>query len=119
MQHPPQGEVQDPNSRIHSISEESLAQALEEIDATIELIDGTKIQTPDAKLIKREFELAAKLMRLACWRGMAALEETDFSKQYASDIASAVQEYKEVWLSRNRPGGLDESVTALVALEKK
>jgi len=73
------------------------------------------MQRPDAELVVREYDNAAHLLRHACRRGLLALEERPakaaaLRRELALDLREIVREYKRLWLARNRPGGLADSV---------
>ncbi len=66
---------------------------------------------PDRELIQREFLLTINLLRHACQRGLFGSRETRYSKTFLSnELKNIVADYKEIWLKRNRPGGLIDSL---------
>ena len=74
---------------------------------------------PDAELIADEFRNAAALLRHACRLGIARLQAesgeiasipVEMRRALASELEEIVAEYRRLWLSRNRPGGLADSV---------
>ena len=74
----------------------------------------THSRRPDAALLRREFELAARMMRHAARRGLYAIGAPDRSAaDLEHDLREISEEYQAVWLLRNRPGGLDDSVARL------
>lgn len=78
---------------------------------------GHPLITP--KLIHREFELTVRLLRHACWRGMLAADMQSPSldpllpQELNQDLGGCIEEYQKIWLQRNRPGGLVDSVAKL------
>ena len=67
-------------------------------------------------IICREFELVAHMLKRACLRGMLASEEgpskiIELQERLDKDLPELLRDYQEVWLVRNRPGGLEDSIT--------
>ena len=81
------------------------------------------MERPDAKLIVQEYQNTARLLHHACKRGLLALEK-DASQTAAlrhelgEDLSHIVREYRRLWLARNRPGGLKDSVARLRAMRR-
>ncbi len=70
----------------------------------------------DAGLVRRELSLAIRMLRHAGQRGLLALEKDPGQKASQTallrgDLAEILAEYRGIWLERNRPGGLDESLS--------
>ncbi len=74
---------------------------------------------PDAELIADEFRNAAALLRHACRLAIARLQTESGEiacillgtrRTLASELEEIVAEYRRLWLRRNRPGGLADSV---------
>lgn len=64
----------------------------------------------DAALIRREYQCAAHLMKHACGRGRLAVSPDPLlARHLAEDMGGFLAEYREIWLERNRPGGLEDS----------
>jgi len=73
---------------------------------------------PDADLIKREFANAGRLLQHACCRALQLLgEETDNAAMLA-DLEAVIEEHTALWLARNRPGGLADSLKRFDALRQ-
>ena len=73
---------------------------------------------PDASLIVREYTNTAHLLRHACQRGQLAVQPDApgaavLEQTLAEDMRQIIAEYREIWLARNRPGGLVDSVARL------
>jgi hypothetical protein len=107
----------DPD-KTRYVPETTLLEALDRIDRIMAPLDQSRMPQPEAELVKREYRLIANLMRLACRRALLALEPQQFQAEYASEIPAIIEEYKQVWLSRNQPGGLADSLTGLLELQK-
>ena len=96
--------------------------ALDAIDRAVEPLHRARMQRSDAGLILDEFENTIKLMRHACHRGQLAVstgtaEGRAGSERLATaldeDMRDIIREYERIWLARNRPGGLADSVARL------
>jgi len=66
-------------------------------------------QTRDKDLLKKEILFAAKLQLFSAALGLA---------KPAPGLDSVIKEYKNVWLRRNRRGGLADSVSRLEKLKE-
>ena len=82
-------------------------------------IDQARISTPDAAIIHDEFLNATRQIEIACLLGEARLdlaEGKDISAHKAAIRAAleqAISEHRRLWLLRNRPGGLPDSLKLL------
>jgi hypothetical protein len=110
---------------IEGLTIQGLKKAQDYVQQTISQLPKARMNRPDAALIADEFRLAANLMDHACRLGMARLEATDHAvanipaqtrDQLASELEGHIQEYRRVWLSRNRTGGLDDSADRIEKL---
>ena len=107
---------------LDAIKPEELDKTAARIDELIARIDSAKMDRPDADLIKAEFRMNAAMARLACHLGAARLRAggclttelpKDIRTALAAELAPLVPEYRQLWLARNRSGGLEESAGAL------
>ncbi len=105
-----------------TVSPQLFQEARYAIDAAMSLMAQARPQGTDATLVRREFANAAHLLRHACDLGefKAALAQglkakPDLMSQadaLAQDLRAWLAEYSELWLARNRMGGLRQgSVT--------
>ena len=88
------------------------------INQAVAPLAESRMEGPDEALVRRELELAAWMMRHACKRGMLAVERDPraaaaLARSLDADMQAIVAEYQAVWLGRNRPGGLADSVARL------
>lgn len=88
------------------------AAALEAVDRAMQPLGSARIERPDAALILAEYTNTARLMRHACRRGMM-LAGAPPSAEMHDDMRDILCEYERIWLERNRPGGLSDSVRVL------
>jgi FPC/CPF motif-containing protein YcgG len=79
----------------------------------------------DAELVKREFALAAELLRFACRTAAARIDAgrvtlADLPEaqraEFAAELADLLPRYRQLWLARNRSGGLVDSAGRLEKL---
>jgi hexosaminidase len=84
------------------------------IDQAVLPLEKARCARPDSDLIHHEFRLAERMLRHSVMRARLAAGREDI-KQAALyvDMKAIIDEYKSVWLSRNRPGGLRDSVSRL------
>ncbi len=88
------------------------------IDRALQPLSAQKMTRPDADLIRREFANTARLMRHACRRATLALNEDSPAERAAltEDMRAFLEEYRTLWLLRNRPGGLPDSTARFEAI---
>lgn len=90
---------------------DSLYQVIAEADRILAPLNSTDMQRPDADLIKSEFQLAANFIQHSARRGLFLWEEGDSSgADLKQELTDLISRYREIWLARNRSGGLDDSV---------
>ena len=98
---------------------EGLERTLEYVDRAMASLSQARMARPDAELIADEFRNAAALLRHACRLGIARLHTENGEiaaipagtrRALASELEGIVAEYRRLWLSRNRLGGLADSV---------
>jgi hypothetical protein len=88
---------------------------LEVIDQVSTRLWHGQNQRQDGELIRCEFALAAHMLRHTCQRGLLA-QDTDAghkvsqSRLLSQDLDKLLDKYKAIWLERNRPYGLEETL---------
>jgi hypothetical protein len=103
---------------------ESLQKTLTAINRIAQALSDARANTPDADLIKREFDWAADMLRHACLRRLWAIGEpgdykdANIRQQLAQDADRLIAEYREIWLARNREGGLKDSLARLEKMKQ-
>ncbi len=85
------------------------------IDQAMTPLTDTEMERPDADLIIDEYKNTARLLRHACRRGLLLRNDSDVDMDNLrsvldADMKEIIAEHKRIWLERNRPGGLDDSV---------
>jgi len=89
-----------------------LRHTLDAIDKVAGNISNATSTRYDKRLLEREFTLTANLLRHACLRGLFGFGSSSFSIRFLSvDLQKIVDEFTDIWLLRNRPGGLRDSLT--------
>lgn len=97
----------------------------EEITAQLERLAKSRSVRPDAEVLKAEFLQAGSLVRWACRLAAARLRRKDKKlgsvplaarRRLAAEIRELLAIQPAVWLSRNRPGGLSDSLRRLEPL---
>ena len=98
---------------------EGLERTLECVDRVMAPLAQARMARPDAELIADEFRNAAALLRHACRLGIARLRTesgkivsipVETRRILANDLEDIAADYRRLWLIRNRPGGLADSV---------
>jgi hypothetical protein len=90
---------------MEGITPQGLEAAEAAIDSAMRNVHASKIQTADAHLIKSEFENAAAMLRFACRKARG--------EDPKEQLKQIIQNHRQCWLSRNRPGGLADSISRL------
>ena len=103
------------NIQKYNADPAKLRETIEAIDKAVAPLDDADMARPDAELIIREFQSAARLMRHGAKRALLALEgdKGGLREELAEDLSSYIDEYRALWLERSRPGGLPDSVARL------
>ncbi len=95
---------------------DSVASIVETIDDAIADLGRAEPSCIDGALVVREVTLAARMARHGAYRLLAregAPAPSD--DELRSELVELIDEYREVWLARSRPGGLADSVAHLDA----
>lgn len=99
---------------MDGISFDGLESADAAIVAAMRRLDSSRMDLPDADLIKSEFNGAAAMLRHACRRGKWRLDPSNGNiDDLRDELAAIIESHRRCWLARNRPGGLEDSVARL------
>lgn len=88
-------------------------------------LDLTALQCEDADIVYMEFKNAIRLVRHGTELGLFKLSkrggerEKEQLEKLLEDLSSIMEEYMEVWLKRNRRGGLDASLSKMQELKRQ
>jgi hypothetical protein len=102
------------------ITTSNLQTTLDHINQHAADLAGTQLNCPDAGLIHREYVWIIDMLRHACHRGMWVLDpgKSSSKKQLADEADHLITEYQEIWLARNRLGGLKDSMAHLEKMQQ-
>jgi hexosaminidase len=106
------------------LTEAKFQQTLAYINQATSNLADAQPNLPDADLIRREFSWAADMLRHACHRGMWVIrkgqnkEDINLRQQLAEEADRLIAEYREIWLARNRVGGLKDSLAWLENMQR-
>ena len=101
------------------LTEAKLQESLEHIAKIASALADVRSDQPEIDVIKSEFTWMADMLRHACRRGIWALgkaegqEDINLRRQLAKESDKLVADFREIWLARNRPGGLKDSLARL------
>lgn len=81
-------------------------------------LQNTKPQRADGELCQVELAWAIDLLRHAVQRGLWVLngQSSATASQLQPEIDALIERFQQVWLSRNRPGGLQDSLKHFASL---
>jgi hypothetical protein len=79
-------------------------------------LSHAKLGIPDAELVLKEYDLTIRLLRHACQRGLLAQnpdspDAVSLRRELGEDLQALMEDYRVIWLARNRPGGLADSLS--------
>jgi hexosaminidase len=100
--------------------------ALRVFDKTLEAIHQISLSVAhstairkDHDLLQREFKMTISLLEHACKRGLFIYRSGEYSSQFLlDDLDKIMEEYRLIWLERNRPGGLVDSLSYFAKIKK-
>jgi hypothetical protein len=94
-------------------------QTRDRIDELMDKLHEGEMQRSDADLIRREYNWAARMLQHSCRRAAWILgsEGGKLRQSLIAEIDGLMDEYEEIWMARNRPGGFKDSL-ALMELVK-
>jgi hypothetical protein len=102
------------------MTDDGITAAEQAIDAAIAPLDLAQMSIADADLIQAEFCNAALMLKYACGLGRYELRiDRAFESESPLAIRSLANEHRRLWLARNRPGGLLDSVKRLEVLQTR
>jgi hexosaminidase len=87
---------------------ERLAETRRWVQGVSARLDGARMDRPDARLIRDEYDLTARMLLFACDYGLAPAAAAT-----REQLESILPEYERLWMLRNRAGGLADSMARL------
>jgi hypothetical protein len=101
------------------VTEATLSRTDAHLAAAVAALSGSRMARPDAALVVDEFGVNAGMARHACRLGLALLRGeaggAALRRELARDMREIIEARRRVWLARNRPGGLSDSLRVLEA----
>ncbi|MFX0095783.1 MAG: family 20 glycosylhydrolase, partial [Candidatus Hodarchaeota archaeon] len=108
---------------LDSLSIESLEKTHQHINDIVKSLSKAKMNRKDADLVIAELQWVADILKFACDMGIARLKVgstkplNDIPKDTRALLVDKLQDLitqrRHLWLKRNRPGGLDDSLDRL------
>jgi hypothetical protein len=99
------------------VTEEIELSELDEMLSRIKQLESSvaddSMTIPDAKIVRDEIAFLIQMIKLSSHVGKIRLGEGKLSDA-ANEIKQAKKHHQEVWMKRNRPGGLSDSVMKIV-----
>lgn len=100
------------------LSAEKISKIRSHLNSTMKSLDQAQAKCADSDLLTPEIQHSANLVLFACDILEARLIAKDGKvqnipgkqrKQYAASLEKIINEHEQIWLKRNRPGGLSDS----------
>lgn len=100
------------------VSVEKMMHMRDETLSAMGHLENERMVRPDAALIREEYDLAGRMVLHACNRAIFAKgdKRAPSAKALYADMNDILERYKTIWLQRNRPGGLTDSVKKFEAM---
>lgn len=99
------------------VSQQGFHKTREYIQSVMQPLGRAHMERADADLVQAEFANASRLLLHACDQGLAVhqgrIKSAATCKALADDLQEILNEHRRLWLARNRPGGLQDSVRVL------
>jgi len=97
------------------------------LDALAQELDESDMQNAESRLIKDEFKNAMAFIRLGAAlknyiekeMGMSRDQKIEYLEKMKAEYATFLVEHRRVWMSRNKSGGIDRSMKALLKVESE
>ncbi len=108
---------------LDTLKPDDLDATAKRIEALAARLEDTRMDRPDAELIKSEYRMNAAMAQFACHLAAARIRAgacltsdmpKDIRTQLAQELEPLIPNFLELWLARNRPGGLKESAGILM-----
>jgi hypothetical protein len=98
------------------ITKEEFDETEARIKEMVARLDAASMDRSDAALIRAEIRNAASMLLFACYHGRWRLgDRTMPTSALSTWLRGIVAEHRDLWLARNRPGGLPDSCARLEA----
>jgi len=108
---------------LHGVTREALVKTRAYVDELEQRLSWAQMECEDAQLVEDEFRNAIRFIRHGVDLGLAKMDLPNIEKtkllQMMDDIKCIITNHRQLWLRRNRPGGLDRSTRRLEQLMKQ
>lgn len=99
-------------------------EGLDQVEAAIRQSGSPQAGGPEGSRINREGEFTRRLLLHACKRGRLLLDtdpaaKEELKKHLQPEIDKLIQDTTRLWLERNRPGGLADSLEGFVRIKQE
>jgi hypothetical protein len=99
---------------MNGLNADMLDKIWKAIDDAVAPLEKARSARGDSDLILQEFRLAERMLRHAVMRARLAAGREDIkAAALYVDMKAIIDEYKSIWLERNRPGGMRDSIARL------
>lgn len=99
------------NKSKEKISKDNLAHVIVHLTKLQTQLSQTNMQTPDADIVIAEYQQASALMQhTAKWLGFIRGESEQSAHELLQELDGLIAQQRDVWLARNRRGGLEDSI---------
>ncbi len=102
---------------FNAVTENGLKTAREYIQSVVAPLGRAHLDRNDAALVQSEFSNAARFLLHACNRAIAirngSIEAAKTREPLAAEMRQLLGSHRQLWLARNRVGGLDDSTRPL------
>ncbi len=92
------------------IQPETLRRAVQTINQIIEPLNKAQMTRDDAATVSAEFQQAANLLLHSAHRLLFVTDEEGSPQALHEELQNLLPKQRELWLTRNRSGGLDDSL---------
>ncbi len=106
-------DMKNPNAVLEGNPPAAFKKCAHRFDDLETQVSTIRPQTPDASLLKDELSTAIAMARHGTHRLLTSLGQGPTRSSLRRDLQDAIARYEDLWLQRNRPGGLRESAGRL------
>jgi hypothetical protein len=115
-------------AQLKNLTIKNLTKTIEALHKIIDRVETAKATAKDCEIVYREIKNAANLAIHSCNLGIAKLKTEDGTiegvnaetkYQLSVELDAIISEYKEIWILRNRIGGLTDSVDYLLKVRNQ
>ncbi|MFX1253425.1 MAG: family 20 glycosylhydrolase [Promethearchaeota archaeon] len=108
---------------LRELNLENLEKTQQYIDDAMKPLKNADMDRKDSDLIIKEFQWVAEMLKFACEFGVARINvgidtpinelPSETKSILANKLKILIDQHKQIWLERNRPGGLSNSIAYL------